>query len=305
MGSLVLRWTNADAFKVTPIETPVSFSAAIATVNAAHPGFQAGGVNVYHGLYEISSADADSHPGFYGVDPGTGRITGHVDDERGFMAFLNQVHECFFTCDDQPGYISVLNKQVVTLGMGWLDDVTYGDLILGLAGLMLLFLALSGIWLWWPTFKKWKHGFRVRWNKGLDTALASARTVAGPGTTLDYASLPDTSDATSTYSFWFGKGFDQYGHGAYPGNYNVQVDRHNAGNTHIGDYAGAPTLSNRLLDNWGAPMFHYGQSVNAWWRLIWFGFGLTPLLLAITGVSTWLARRTVRKRRKQYVAVAT
>ena len=35
-----------------------------------------------------------------------------------------------------------------------------------------------------------------------------------------------------------------------------------------------------------------------WWRLIWLVFGLAPLLLAWTGVSTWLARRTARKARQ-------
>jgi hypothetical protein len=39
-------------------------------------------------------------------------------------------------------------------GTGWLgfedEPVTWGGLILGLTGLVLLFLALSGLWLWFP-----------------------------------------------------------------------------------------------------------------------------------------------------------
>jgi uncharacterized iron-regulated membrane protein len=370
-GALVIyspewtRWTNSDAFSVTHSSNPISIPQAIDVVNTAHPDFHAGSVNVYKGLYEVFATDGDAIPGFYGVDPGTGHITGRVYPDRGVMAFFNQIHECFFTCDDYPGYIGFLNKSVPTLGMSWLTDVTWSGLILGLIGLFLIFLAVSGIWLWWPGIKKWAHGFRVRWNKGryardydlhqvigmaavpfllmwgltgasfefnwvntawyavtgghtvadddfasaevkdpntpdisLDSAIAAARSKAGDAK-LVYVSLPSADDATSTYSFYFSKDFDQYREGAYPGQYGVDVDRHDAGNLHVDDLGSAPTLSNKLLDSWGSAMFHYGQSVNAWWRAIWFAFGLTPLLLAATGVSTWLAKRSVRKRRKQ------
>ena len=57
-----------------------------------------------------------------------------------------------------------------------------------------------------------------------------------------------------------------------------------------------------MIDVWGPAPLHYGQSLNAWWRIIWFLFGLTPLALAVTGVSTWLAKRSVRKRRRRAVA---
>jgi uncharacterized iron-regulated membrane protein len=32
--------------------------------------------------------------------------------------------------------------------------VTWGGLILGIGGLLLVFLALSGIWLWWPGVRR-------------------------------------------------------------------------------------------------------------------------------------------------------
>ena len=44
---------------------------------------------------------------------------------------------------------------------------------------------------------------------------------------------------------------------------------------------------------------HSGYVVNGWWRIIWLVMGLAPLLLAITGVSTWLVRRKTRKARKK------
>lgn len=48
----------------------------------------------------------------------------------------------------------------------------------------------------------------------------------------------------------------------------------------------------------GQPALHYGTAVNGYWRALWFVLGLAPLLLLITGVSTWLYRRRVKRRRR-------
>jgi uncharacterized iron-regulated membrane protein len=361
------RWTNSSAFAAHHTDTPISFAQAIKNVEAAHPGFVGASVNVYGGTYEVFAADEDTFPGFYTVDPSDGRILGHLDSERGVMAFMEQLHECFFTCDDYPGYVPFLNKQVPTLGMHWLTDTTWAGVMLGVFGLLLLFLAISGIWLWWPGIKRMSHGFRVRMNKGryardydlhqvigmaaipfllvwgltgasfemhwvktawyavtggdqdtywdfdftsaevtdksrpdigLDAAVAAAQAKAGPAARLVYASLPAADDPTAAYNFYFSRDFDQYAHGAYPGQYGVDVDRHNANRLHVNDLGEAPTVSNKIMDTWGAATLHYGQSVNGWWRLFWFVFGLAPLVLAVTGVSTWLAKRSVNKRKR-------
>lgn len=44
---------------------------------------------------------------------------------------------------------------------------------------------------------------------------------------------------------------------------------------------------------------HAGFVLNGWWRILWFVLGLAPLVLAVTGVSTWLVRRKSRKARKR------
>lgn len=358
------RWSNSSTFDVTHSSDPIPMSQAIDVVRDAHPEFDPGSVNLYSGLYEVSSTDDEAHPGFYGVDPGTGDITGYANPSRGVMAFFNQVHECFFTCDDYPGYIGFLDHPVPTLGMHWLQDVTWAGFTLGVLGLLLLFLAVSGIWLWWPGIRRLSRGFRVRTKRGrfardydlhqvigmaalpfllmwgltgasfefhwvstawysltggkqvadvsfesapntgnrlditLDDAVAAGRAQARPGATLVYVSLPAADDDTAYYDMWFSEAFDQYRHGAYPGQLEVAVDRHDATNVQVNDYGTAPTLSNKLLDTLGAPTFHYGQSFNAWWRIIWFLVGLTPLALMITGLSTWFYKRGLRKRKR-------
>ena len=45
------------------------------------------------------------------------------------------------------------------------EKVTWGGLLRGVMGL-LLFLAVSGVWLWWPGFRHWVRGARVRLRKG-------------------------------------------------------------------------------------------------------------------------------------------
>jgi uncharacterized iron-regulated membrane protein len=41
-----------------------------------------------------------------------------------------------------------------------------------------------------------------------------------------------------------------------------------------------------------------GHAVNPYWRALWFVLGLAPLLLLLTGLSTWLYRRQVTRRRR-------
>ncbi|HEY4333005.1 MAG TPA: hypothetical protein VGM78_10570, partial [Ilumatobacteraceae bacterium] len=137
---------------------------------------------------------------------------------------------------------------------------------------------------------------------GLDAAIAVGRANASPDATLVYVSLPSADDDTSYYDMWFSERLDQYRYGAYPGQFEVNVDRHDATHVAVNDYGTAPTLSNKLLDRLGGPTFHYGQTVNGWWRIFWFVLGLTPLLLAVTGLSTWLYKRTLRKRRRGVLA---
>jgi uncharacterized iron-regulated membrane protein len=54
------------------------------------------------------------------------------------------------------------------------------------------------------------------------------------------------------------------------------------------------TLAQDVWEWWG-PGVHMGYPVGWIPRLIWVGFGLTPLALGITGTAMWLVRR--RKRR--------
>ena len=374
-GALVLyspeyfRVTHSSIYETTTSPNPISAAQAVAIVDRAHPDFKAGSFNFEHGLYEVGSSD-EATGYFYGVDPGSGRITGRANPNTGPMAFLENLHECFLTCDSYPGYVGFLEHPVPSLGMKWLSDLTWASFILALGAVMLLFLVGSGAVLWWPGVRRWSHGFRVRWKKGryardydlhqvlgmaalpfllmwgltgagfelnfvntawytvtggqtpaeeqydfastevtkpatpdigLDAASSAAIRAAGGGK-LVYADLPAADDATGYYSMYLAKGHDPYRHGLYPGAVAVAVDRHDATHVKVMSTGNGATLSNTIWDEWGAPVFHYGVAVNGWWRLGWLAFGLMPLVLAGTGISTWLAKRGVKKRRREAAA---
>ena len=82
----------------------------------------------------------------------------------------------------------------------------------------------------------------------------------------------------------------------YSGDEYVYVDAHDASNLAVFDSGSGPA-ANRFYDKFLEPT-HFGWNVNAWWRAIWFVLGLAPLALFVTGVSTWLFRRGVKRRRR-------
>ena len=95
---------------------------------------------------------------------------GEVKETPAWLKFTENVHECFLTCEAYPGYVPVLNAKIPHTG--WLssgdegEDITYGAAVLGLFGLVLLYLSLTGLWLWFPRPRRIKEGFTVRWRKG-------------------------------------------------------------------------------------------------------------------------------------------
>jgi uncharacterized iron-regulated membrane protein len=113
--------------------------------------------------------------------------------------------------------------------------------------------------------------------------------------------IPAEDDPAATYGIWFQDGIDPYGHAVYPGDYLVSVDRKTGETlTVYGEYA---SKSEELWSDWNFPL-HSGWALNPWVRIIWVVLGLVPLLLAVTGLSTWLFKRGLRKRRARRLAAA-
>src|SRR5680860_32079 len=313
------------------------------------------------------------------LDPQAGEVIGDFDinEHHGtvswFMALNDNIHLCMLSCEEYPGYQAWLVKEVP--GSGWLGfdgaKVTWGGLLLGVTGLLLMFMAVSGVWLWWPTIKRWRHGFRLRTRKGryardydlhqvigmaavpflliwgltgagfefgwvangwyaatpgekpeestfvsqepdLDkgekpppdigaaAAMASAQRLAGDEeiTGIEFP-VPVKDDPTSTYLLYYADGFDPWVYGGYAGDTGIGVDR-SSGEAEV-TYAGpGRPMASQLWEDWNYPV-HAGIVVGQWWRIVWFVLGMVPLVLLITGLSTWLFKRKVRKLKRRAV----
>jgi len=351
------RALHADLYRATPSERPVAPEQALAVVAREHPELEAMHVVRNRGVYEVF---ANGGPRAH-VDPSSGRLLGLSEPNRGLMGLMKNLHMCLLTCEEYTGHVGLLATRVSVLG----NDLAVGTLVLGLSGLVLLALCVSGIVLWWPGLRRLTRGLAVRrksryattydlhklagmaampflllwavtgagfefkqveqaWyallpgsappepaftskpRPGREVTPARARQIAqaaAPGARLVSVSLPDRAEKTSAYSVWLARGNDPYDHGPWAGNVQVAVDRY-SGRSQVtfGDHSQPRPLSGVLWEEWNFPL-HAGTPVNGWWRIAWIAFGLAPLVLAVTGVMTWLTRR--RKRRRKQPATAT
>lgn len=130
----------------------------------------------------------------------------------------------------------------------------------------------------------------------LDEAIAVAQK-RFPGSQPTWVGLPASGDGFYSIDLLDG-GPDLWAHNAvYRGNRSVGVDVLDPTNVRV--FLGpSATVSNAIADEWAQPALHYGHAVGPCWRVLWFLLGLAPLLLMLTGLSTWLYRRQVRRRRR-------
>lgn len=338
----------------------ITMQQAMAAVVQAHPDFEAAAVVREHGVLRVTDYTTS-----WTVDPSTGAVLGHVGTEPSWLGFLDNLHECLLTCEGMPGYVSLLAKPLPDTGwLGADGAITAGGLVIGALGLLLLFLSLTGLWLWFPRPRQWRTAMSIRWRRGRfarDTDLhkvvgmialpalliwgltaagwelkpaekayyalvpgsetsfpdsvastskagtdigidgaARAAIAAYPGDTVISVAPPEPDDATGTYALYLADGFDPYWNGEWPGDFGVAVDRFSGKVTPTYDPPGIAT-SQRLWDTWAYPL-HSGYVVGGWWRLIWLALGISPLLLMVTGVSTWLVRRKNQRSRARAAA---
>jgi uncharacterized iron-regulated membrane protein len=120
----------------------------------------------------------------------------------------------------------------------------------------------------------------------------------------DYPGIPivaftraDPSDPKSAYTAYLAHGFDPWKESEYPGDYGVSVDQF-SGKTGVTFTDTFPHKSQEIEEQY-AGTTHMGMLIGPWWRSIWLLFGLTPILLGITGTTTWWIRRGKAKDKKR------
>lgn len=149
------RHTHPALYQHSGSPESLDATEALSIVLAAHPKFDARWVNFEHGIYEVGDADYNR---FYGVDPGTGRITGEAHRDGGVMGLLMNFHTCLLACSQYPGYVPVLGEP--TFG------VKLGNVVLAGCAIEALFLVGSGLRIWWPGLRRTWLGFRLRFRRG-------------------------------------------------------------------------------------------------------------------------------------------
>ena len=364
---------NKGDYQLTPQEAMDAFA-------AAKPDLVQSDIQKAFGVYTVAAIPAGEHAAghdhsmemtTYTLDPASGDVLGVAPAEPPtWMGFARNLHVCLLSCEDWPGYVPFMAKQVPT--KKWVTnnlmfegaEPTVSTYTFAFFALVLIYLCLTGLWLWFPRFKNWKSGFTVRWQRGrfardtdlhkligvvalvfllmwgisglnfelqkattkiwyaltpgpayneevaafaskegdgedisVSQAVAAATQAAGPGFSdenLVGIFWPAADDPTSTYTVYWANGIDEWKYGVAPGNFSVGVDRRTAETKITWDYRDEPAQA--IWQSWLLPL-HFGFPVNALWRIIWLIAGLTPVLLAWTGVSTWLVRRKSKKTR--------
>lgn len=173
--------TKPELYQSTPTAHPVSFEVALAAANRAHPDFEATTAVRNRGIYDVYDKDFLRHAA---VDPGTGHVLGTRNPTGGVMGFFLNLHECMLSCEGYTAYVPLLAEHT---GIPWGFDgeqLTVGGLLLTLGGVLLFFMAVSGLVLWWPGVKRFARGFVVRRGQGRYKRDYDLHKVAG------FAALP-------------------------------------------------------------------------------------------------------------------
>lgn len=357
--------THPSLYDTDPGPTRVTPGQALAVVHKELPEFDTTGtfLDDTRGAWEVHSpANGDVAR----VDDTDGKLLGTINREHGVMAFIANLHECGLTCEGMSGYVPFLAKPAqiwgfdLTLG----NEGEWGGFILGVSGIVLLLLVVTGLFIWWPRRGQLRRALTVRRGKGryklhydlhkvvgfialpalamwaitginfelpkqiegayyamtpgsaapdslyefeskpgsgpgvtLNEAIADARAIAPAGSRLASVSIPERSEPSSHYEIYFSTGIDTYLYGHYPGNFGVYVDRYSGRAQQYFPNPGNDTVTNNFWQTWTTGL-HMGTVVGWLPRTGWIAFGLTPLLLAVTGTVTWLMRRRMGRRKK-------
>jgi uncharacterized iron-regulated membrane protein len=152
---------NNEQYAGTKTDEPISHAEALAALERQDPDFKHADVIYDDDVYSIYDAKYEERAF---VDAGTGEVLGTASETSGFMGLMKNIHFCGLSCKDYPGYVPFLNEKVKDSFVPTFGNkgMTWGSLLLGLLGLVLIFLSLGGLWLWWPSIKRVARGFQIR-----------------------------------------------------------------------------------------------------------------------------------------------
>jgi uncharacterized iron-regulated membrane protein len=114
-----------------------------------------------------------------------------------------------------------------------------------------------------------------------------------PGRRINYLGFPH--DEEGVYEAWVTRGFDPWTREGGAGNVYVFVDQFSGKIVYDGK-PGDGNVFDQLWDDWSFPL-HTGDFGGPVTRVLWFGVGVSPVVLGVTGVTMWVIRRNKRAKR--------
>jgi len=162
-ASELLRASNAELFHSTQAEQPIGFAAAIDAVKKQDPEFEPAEIALKDGIFML--ADAESEMTYF-VDAGTGTLNGRNNLYGGVVGFLENLHDGALTCEGFAGYTPWLSSPAPVASLSPFEEMTWGAVLLAIAGAALVFLAATAPFIWWPGLRRWRNAFRPRWRSG-------------------------------------------------------------------------------------------------------------------------------------------
>lgn len=152
-GSLLMIEPDVESwlYPIGQKPTPGDVGAAVVEqhADALSPGLKADRIELpaQDGFYHVHLSKDGKDGKLVYADPGTGDVFGQVQEERRepFLTIYN-LHRYFLLT-------SVIGKAPAAS-------------VVGVLGLGLMLILLTGIYLWWPGIRKWALGFRIIRNRG-------------------------------------------------------------------------------------------------------------------------------------------
>jgi uncharacterized iron-regulated membrane protein len=326
------------------------------------------------GVYQASAtltgptdSDTDDQYLTYFVDPGSGRVNGHSNEEEGFTHWMYRGHDAlwqdngvFGLFDAESGWCHRDADGAEPGGMKGVvcDVVPDGYDLVGWLAVGFICIISTGFYLWyWPNVRRWATAFVIKRGKGrfqfhlslhkvvglvisvpllviaftgaafafpnmkswfenvtpaarnfamweppedLVSSAADGRDPLSPDqfrdalvqqfperTLISFNGLPD--DETATWQAWVDRGHTNWTREGSGGNVLVALDQYSGEVL----YDGLPGDGNVFDQAWSDLQFplHAGDFAGTSSRLVWFVVGLSPLILAVTGVVMWWVRR--------------
>jgi uncharacterized iron-regulated membrane protein len=189
---------------------PIPATRALEIARADSSPIEPDSLNLRDGLW-IASGDLKGragHPRQLHIDAASGKVLGLDDEQHGVLGWLANFHDCFLTCEGYAGYTPLFTHETPFLGN---EGLAVGGIVLGVIGLMLLWLVLTGLWLWWPSIRRLTRGFGIRRGRGAYALNYDLHKVVGA------AALPFLAMWAFTGGSFGFKQFEDVWYGVLPG----------------------------------------------------------------------------------------